>query len=63
MDKKFLACLINTRDEEPAALSETDGIDWNITILAFVVVSTSQAFFFLLKPRKPAGAGGSTRCA
>ncbi|KAM8737856.1 DNA mismatch repair protein Mlh3 isoform 2-T5 [Acanthopagrus schlegelii] len=25
VDKKFLACLINTRDEEPAALSETEG--------------------------------------
>lgn len=44
MDKKFLACLINTRDEEPAALSETEGIDWNVTVLSFVVVSTSQAF-------------------
>ncbi|XP_059209374.1 DNA mismatch repair protein Mlh3 isoform X2 [Centropristis striata] len=25
VDKKFLACLINTRDEEPAALAETEG--------------------------------------
>ncbi|XP_045918804.1 DNA mismatch repair protein Mlh3 isoform X1 [Micropterus dolomieu] len=25
VDKKFLACLINTRDEEPAALTETEG--------------------------------------
>ncbi|XP_063765490.1 DNA mismatch repair protein Mlh3 [Eleginops maclovinus] len=25
VDKKFLACLINTRDEEPAAMTETEG--------------------------------------
>ncbi|XP_076604244.1 DNA mismatch repair protein Mlh3 isoform X2 [Chaetodon auriga] len=25
VDKKFLACLINTRDEDPAALTETEG--------------------------------------
>lgn len=25
MDKKFLACLINTQDQDPAACSETDG--------------------------------------
>lgn len=25
MDKKFLACLISTRDEEPATLPETEG--------------------------------------
>ncbi len=47
MDKKFLACLINTRDEEPAALAETEGIDKNFTVLSFCfILSTSHVFYF-----------------
>ncbi len=44
MDKKFLACLINTSDEEPAARTETEGIDRNDTVLSFVDLATSNAF-------------------
>lgn len=36
VDKKFLACLINTRDEEPAAHTETEGIDRNPTVSALL---------------------------
>lgn len=45
MDKKFLACLISTRDEEPAALAETEGIDTTFTVLSFVLLSTSHDFY------------------
>lgn len=45
MDKKFLACLINTRDEKPAALTETEGIVRNINVLSFVDSSAPNAFY------------------
>lgn len=47
MDKKFLACLINTRDEDPAALTETEGIDRNTTILFLFLIflSTPHTFY------------------
>lgn len=45
MDKKFLACLINTREEEPAALNETEGIDRNLTSFSpLLFLSASHAF-------------------
>lgn len=50
MDKKFLACLINTRDEDPAALAEPEGIDSNFTILSFVVYQ--RLMHFILKPQE-----------
>ncbi len=43
MDKKFLACLINTREEEPSAPAETEGIDRNVIVMSFVDLSTSNA--------------------
>lgn len=45
VDKKFLACLINTRDEEPATHTETEGIDRKLTAsgLLFVVLSMAHA--------------------
>lgn len=45
MDKKFLACLISTRQEEPAALAEAEGIDLTFAILSCVLLSTSRAFY------------------
>lgn len=46
MDKKFLACLIRTRDEEPATLPEPEGTDTTLITLSFVLLSTSQDFYF-----------------
>lgn len=45
VDKKFLACLINTRDEEAAAHTETEGIDRKSTVsgLLFVVWPLAHA--------------------
>lgn len=46
MDKKFLACLIRTRDEEPATLPEPEGTDGSLVTLPFVLLSTSHYFYF-----------------
>lgn len=38
VDKKFLACLISTRDEEAATLSETEGMGATFIILPCAVL-------------------------
>lgn len=68
MDKKFLACLISTKDDELVEHTETKGEVRNIKSLSFIVFLRHVCLFiylfvhFQLQNRKPVGAGRSTCC-
>lgn len=52
MDKKFLACLINTRDDKTGAHTETEGMGKDSNVFSFFVfldscVFQSCAFIFI----------------
>lgn len=40
MDKKFLACLINTRDDEPVANTETEGRGKNSKVFSLLCLAS-----------------------
>lgn len=65
MDKKFLACLISTKDDELVEHTETKGEVRNIKSLSFIVFLRHVYYLvvhFQLQNRKPVGAGRSTCC-
>lgn len=61
VDKKFLACLISTRDEEAATLNGTEGIGATFIVLSCAALIRVSLYLYC-NSRKPACAGGSTCC-
>lgn len=62
MDKKFLACLIDTREDKTDGQSETAGVYHTECLSSVLFCLLENKFSVFGETRKPFGAAGSTCC-